>query len=74
MGTWKHFYDTGKIFAQGDYLDGLRTGLWIFHYSNGKNKGQGKFRADLKHGMWREWDRDGNLSEVEYIEGVKKAA
>lgn len=73
MGSWRHNYDVGNVLAEGDYIDGLKTGVWVFYYSNGNIKAQGKYRADLKHGLWKEWDRTGVMSEVEYLEGVRKA-
>lgn len=72
IGFWKHNYDNGSILAEGDYLDGLKNNVWVFYYSNGNIKAQGKYRSDLKHGTWKEWDRGGQLTEVEYNEGVKK--
>jgi hypothetical protein len=73
FSNWKHYYDTGKLLAQGDYLDGLKAGTWTFYYSNGQTKAQGRYRADLKVGTWKEWDRQGNLTEPEYKDGVKVA-
>jgi hypothetical protein len=74
IGAWRHNYDVGNVLAEGDYLDGAKTGVWVFYYSNGNIKAQGKYRADLKNGLWKEWDRNGVMSEVEYQEGVRKAA
>ena len=72
--SWKHYYENGKLLAEGDYFDGLKTNVWVFYWSNGNIKSQGKYKSDLKHGFWKEWDRHGTLTEVEYVEGVKKAA
>ena len=71
VGPWVHYYDNGRILAQGDYNEGLKEGSWVFYYSSGKDRARGKYFADLRHGFWREWDREGNISEVEYKEGVK---
>jgi antitoxin component YwqK of YwqJK toxin-antitoxin module len=71
-GAWRHNYETGKIFAEGDYLDGLKIGAWLFYYGNGQLKAEGKYKSDLKHGPWKEWDRSGVLTEIVYIDGVKK--
>lgn len=71
-GFWKHFYENGKLLAEGDYSDGLKTGPWIFYYGNGEKRSQGKYKSDQRNGLWKEWDRHGNLAEMEYQEGVKK--
>jgi hypothetical protein len=70
-GNWVHNYDNGKILAEGEYLGGLKHGVWVFYYGNGSLKSQGKYKNDLKHGLWKEWDRAGQVSEIEYMEGVK---
>lgn len=70
-GPWIHYYDNGRILAQGDYLEGLKEGDWLFFYSSGKERAKGKYFADQRHGMWKEWDREGNIAEVEYQEGVR---
>lgn len=72
FGSWKHFYETGALLAEGDYQDGLKVSNWTFFYSNNKIKAFGKYKEDLKHGLWKEYDRNGNETDVEYFEGVKK--
>ena len=71
VGPWVHYYDNGRILAQGDYHHGLKEGDWVFFYSNGKERAKGKYLTDLRHGTWKEWDREGNVSETHYTEGVK---
>jgi hypothetical protein len=71
-GLWKHFFDSGKLLAEGEYLVGLKNGLWTFYYSTGGAKSKGRYHDDLKEGQWQEWDRNGIVSEITYLEGVKK--
>lgn len=71
-GVWKHYFNSGKVLAQGDYLEGLKAGEWTFFYSSGEPKSQGIYKSDSKSGGWKEWDREGNVSEVSYVDGVKK--
>lgn len=71
VGPWVHYYDNGRILAQGDYHEGLKENEWTFHFSNGKERARGKYFADLRNGIWKEWDREGNITEVEYKEGVR---
>lgn len=70
-GHWRHYYDIGNILAEGQYSQDMKIGIWVFYFSNGNLKSQGKYKDDLKHGLWKEWDRDDNLSEIKYNEGVK---
>lgn len=69
-GPWQHNYDTGKTLAEGEYLGGLKVGNWIFYYANGDKKAQGHYYLDQKHGTWLEWDRKGNMVEINFVEGV----
>ena len=71
-GVWKHYYDSGKVLAEGDYLEGIKAGEWTFYYGNGNPKAQGKYKSDSKSGTWKEWDREGNLAEVTYVDGIRK--
>lgn len=71
-GTWRHYFDSGKILAEGDYLEGLKAGDWKFFYPSGELKSQGKYKADSKSGTWKEWDRQGNVTEVNYVDGIRK--
>lgn len=74
IGPWKHFYDDGKLFAEGPYLDGLKHGAWMFYYGQGTPRSEGKFLADVRQGIWQEWDRNGNVGEVEWHDGKRKKA
>lgn len=71
-GVWKHYFNSGKVLAQGDYLEGLKAGEWTFYYPSGEPKSQGMYKSDSKAGRWKEWDHQGNVSEVSYIEGIKQ--
>lgn len=71
VGPWVHYYDNGRILAQGSYLNGLKEGDWVFFYSSGQERARGKYFADQRHGLWKELDREGNVTETEYNEGVK---
>lgn len=34
-GYWIEYYDDGKLYSKGNYINGEREGLWTFYYSNG---------------------------------------
>ncbi|HXH75216.1 MAG TPA: FliG C-terminal domain-containing protein [Bacteriovoracaceae bacterium] len=71
-GSWRHNYETGNVLAEGDYLDGLKAGNWVFYYGSGGIKAQGKYKADLRHGPWKEFDRNGKVTDLDYVEGSTK--
>ena len=60
-GSWKYFYENGKIGEDGTFENGLKTGEWTFYYSNGKIESQGKFVNDKKSGAWIYFSRSGEL-------------
>jgi len=73
IGRWQHFYDNGRLLAEGQYQEGNKTGTWQFFYGNGNKKAEGKYLADVRHGLWREWDREGAVSEIAWVEGKRQS-
>lgn len=72
IGVWKHYYDNGQLMAEGPYLEGIKTGPWTFFYGNGAIRSKGKYQDDARHGLWEEWERDGTMREVEWVEGKRQ--
>lgn len=67
--TLTYFFKTGKIKAQGGYVNEQMHGEWIF-YRESKGDGNhlwqiGHFANNLKHGNWVRYSRN---NEVEYDE------
>lgn len=52
-------YDDGQPKMQGEYLDGVRTGLWRSWYSNGIMRGEGRLLLDRRTGTWSMWHDNG---------------
>jgi hypothetical protein len=73
IGKWQHYYDNGRLLGEGVYQEGIKNGSWIFFYGNGARRAEGKFLNDARHGLWREWDREGNPSEVDWKEGKRQS-
>jgi hypothetical protein len=71
-GEWRHYYENGKLLALGEYSGGLKTGLWKFYYSDGLVKSEGEYQDDERTGCWKEYDRQGIVTEVQYIDGIKR--
>ncbi|MEL6538060.1 MAG: TonB family protein [Bacteroidota bacterium] len=61
MGHWETFND-GILTEEGDYLDGLKTGLWTNYYKDGSVRDQGTYQEDEMHGDWMHYYKDGEIS------------
>lgn len=51
-GTWKFYYESGKIEETRPYNNGLINGLSIEYYENGNKKGEGTYVQDELDGKW----------------------
>ncbi len=65
-GTWKLFYDDGKLMATGEYKNDKRTGKWQFYYKNGQIQQTGYYKNGQPNGKWVWYYPDGKLLRVEY--------
>lgn len=55
------FFKTGRIKAQGPFLQGKMEGKWTFYRETGELWQTGELKADVKHGIWERFDRQGQL-------------
>ena len=71
-GSWKEYYDGGKLRAVGAYDKGKQVGEWIYYYPDGKVEQRGKFSKNGKfEGNWKWYYPDGSLKRDEaYLNGV----
>jgi uncharacterized protein len=66
-GSWKCFYDDGKLQTEGGYVNGLKDGPWKLYHANGKVAGEGVYEKDHEKGKWKFYDEDGQVMlEQEY--------
>ena len=35
QGYWEDYYDSGKLYSKGNYINGKEEGIWEFYYSKG---------------------------------------
>ena len=68
QGSWKEFYPTGEIKADGVYENGKRIGLWNFYHQNGKQEQVGKYVKGKPDGSWRWFYESGNILREEVFE------
>jgi antitoxin component YwqK of YwqJK toxin-antitoxin module len=52
QGTWKFYYDSGKIKSTGDYVNDKRNGKWIFYFSSGIIEQTGSYINGRPTGLW----------------------
>lgn len=71
---WKHFYNTGELESEGNYLANRKKGLWKYYYKNGQLKELGAFQDSLKVGTWDYFYDNGKLKESGVYIYVKKGS
>lgn len=65
QGTWKMYYPTGEIRAEGGYENGLKEGDWVFYFTDSKIEQKGTYSKDLPTGGWKWYYDDGKLLREE---------
>ena len=51
-GLWVSYYESGKVYSAGKYLNGLKDGLWRYYNERGVLTAEGEFRLGLEDGQW----------------------
>ncbi len=70
VGTWKDFYVTGEIRADGAYSDNQRSGKWTFYFRTGGIEQKGRFERGRYQGLWMWYYPNGNTwREESYFNG-----
>lgn len=66
-GVWKYWYENGKPWSEGFYVNGKSEGKRTTYFENGKIRYVGNYREDMRVGKWQFFDETGRmLSEVDY--------
>ncbi|HNS17108.1 MAG TPA: hypothetical protein PKH94_01300 [Bacteroidales bacterium] len=66
QGSWKEFYDDGKLKAEGDYDNGKKTGGWKYYYPDGTLEQEGFYnQGGMLDGVWRWYYPSGALHREE---------
>jgi antitoxin component YwqK of YwqJK toxin-antitoxin module len=73
-GTWKFYFEDGKIQEEVNYDDqGLMDGVWKVWYPNGTLFIESYFKNGERNGMTREWYDNGKIQhESNYENGEIK--
>ena len=70
QGEWKEFYESGRLRAIGNYVDGKREGVWKFSYENDSLEQTGAYVSGKPNGPWTWYYPNGSLRREEsYKEG-----
>lgn len=70
-GKWTFWYEDGKIWSEGYFTKGLRTGESKVYHENGEIFFLGKYQEGKKHSKWIFYDDKGSLeNEVIYDKGI----
>jgi uncharacterized protein len=70
-GSWKEYYDDGKLRAEGKYSKDVREGGWKFYHQNGMVSQEGNYMKGKPEGEWRWYYPDGETWREElYYNGL----
>jgi len=64
-GEFSEWWDTGKLWKTGQYIDGVQTGEWKFYNRLGRLTKQGKYVAGRPDGEWVYFRKDGTRQRIE---------
>ncbi|KFA94359.1 toxin-antitoxin system YwqK family antitoxin [Archangium violaceum] len=64
-GPYASYFPNGKKSAEGQYVDGFRTGLWTFYSEDGQVRGKTEFQGGNYHGKHVEYFPNGKQRLVE---------
>ena len=57
--TRVYYYDNGQKHWEGEFKDGVKSGLWVGWHRNGKKWQEGIYLNGKQHGRWTWWDVNG---------------
>lgn len=69
VGTWKYFYDDGRLESTGDFIDDKPQGKWTWFYKSGKVKSEGNYLSGKAEGRWIKYDEQGHLNIIIFYSG-----
>ncbi len=69
-GSWRNWYDNGRLGSEGTNKNGEPNGHWKSWYESGQLKSEGTYKNGELDGTWRTWYENGQLgSEEPYKNG-----
>jgi antitoxin component YwqK of YwqJK toxin-antitoxin module len=68
-GVWKTYYESGALWSEGEYTEGLRIGSSVVYHENGFVHIEGRYENDEASGRWKFYSDQGVLEkEIDYNE------
>jgi hypothetical protein len=64
-GHWVVFFESGVLWTECIYKEGVKDGMSAVYYSNGKKRYEGEYRNDKRVGEWSYYDAAGSLVKKE---------
>ncbi len=65
-GSWKLYYPTGELKAEGEYKAGNKDGKWKYYFISGEIEQRGNFKNNLASGEWTWYFKTGETKRLEY--------
>jgi hypothetical protein len=70
QGIWE-YYEDGKLYSKGNYINGLREGIWETYYDNDQLKRKGTYKNGSYNGIWEYYGEYDNLISKELYDNGK---
>jgi hypothetical protein len=70
-GSWIQWYPNGQKKIEGIFHNDMENGPSTQWAPDGRKIWEGSYRNGQYHGKWRVWNEVGELSEFEYMNGVR---
>jgi len=71
-GSWKIYYPTGELRAEGEYNGGVKEGSWKYYFISGELEQKGKFKKGKASGEWIWFFKSGETKREEYYRKGKE--
>jgi len=75
-GPYKEWLDDGRIFKEGQFINGQSEGEWKYYSVHfGYLQSFGNYKTGQKHGLWKNQSKEGKVNaEYNFINGKKHGA
>ena len=70
-GSWIQWHPNGQKKIEGIFHNDMENGPSTQWAPDGRKIWEGSYRNGQYHGKWRVWNEVGELSEFEYMNGVR---
>ena len=70
-GLWRYYYENGKLYFEGNFVQGLFDGKHLYYHKNGKLKEVQHYVLGMKEKNWEFYDYYGTLIKILTFENDK---